>query len=102
MNLRLRELRESQHISVATMIERLGVKDSRYRKWESEAAAIPLEYAVRCCTILHCSMDELSGFKKLEISGEERELLTLYRACNDKGREYMLKVAEVTADMYHN
>lgn len=36
------------------------------------------------------------------LSMDERELLTLYRACNDKGREYMLKVAEVTADMYHN
>ena len=55
MNLRLRELRESQGISVATMIERLGVKDSRYRKWESQAAAMPLEYAMRCCSILHCT-----------------------------------------------
>lgn len=53
MNLRLRELRESQGISVATMIERLGVKDSRYRKWESQAAAMPLEYAMRCCSNLH-------------------------------------------------
>ena len=70
MNLRLRELRESQGISVATMIERLGVKDSRYRKWESQSAAMPLEYAMRCCTILHCTLDELSGRVQMTLTDD--------------------------------
>jgi len=97
MNLRLRELRESQNISVATMIERLGVKDSRYRKWESQSAAMPLEYAKRCCAILHCTLDELAGREQLTITADERELLTYYRRCNEKGRQYVLGVANVTA-----
>lgn len=100
MNLRLRELRESQNISVATMIERLGVKDSRYRKWESQAAAMPLEYAVRCCSILHCTMDELSGREQIALSDDERRLLALYRACGEKGRESLMNVAEVTARIF--
>ena len=100
MNLRLRELRESQNISVATMIERLGVKDSRYRKWESQTAAMPLEYAVRCCSILHCTMDELSGREQIALSDDERHLLDLFRACNQAGREYIIQLAETTAGMF--
>lgn len=97
MNLRLRELRESQNISVATMIERLGVKDSRYRKWESQAAAMPLEYAKRCCSILHCTLDELAGREQLTLTADERELLAYYRRCSDKGRSYVMSVASITA-----
>jgi transcriptional regulator with XRE-family HTH domain len=97
MNLRLRELRESQGISVATMIERLGVKDSRYRKWESQSAAMPLEYAMRCCTILHCTLDELSGRVQMTLTDDERELVMILRSLdNDEYRdEYrvLLKVA---------
>lgn len=43
MGIRLRQLREARGFTVAQMVERLGVKDSRYRKWESEAAAMPLK-----------------------------------------------------------
>lgn len=100
MNLRLRELRESQDISVATMIERLGVKDSRYRKWESQAAAMPLEYAIRCCSILHCTLDELSGRTQIALSDDERRLLDLYRSCTPQGREYLLGVAQVTSGLF--
>ena len=100
MNLRLRELRESQGISVATMIERLGVKDSRYRKWESQAAAMPLEYAMCCCSILHCTMDELSGREQIALSDDERRLLDLFRSCSPAGREYMLGIAETTVRLF--
>ena len=93
MNLKLRELRESQNISVATMIERLGVKDSRYRKWESQAAAMPLEYAMRCCSILHCTMDELSGREQIALSDDERELLEILRSLDEPERLVLMKVA---------
>lgn len=93
MNLRLRELRESQNISVATMIERLGVKDSRYRKWESQAAAMPLEYAVRCCSILHCTMDELSGREQIALSDDEREVLEIMRSLDKEEYRVFMKVA---------
>ena len=93
MNLRLRELRESQGISVATMIERLGVKDSRYRKWESQAAAMPLEYAMRCCSILHCSLDELSGRTQMTLSDDERELIGILRSLDEVDYRVLMKVA---------
>ncbi len=108
MGIRLRELREKQGLSVAQMIERLGVKDSRFRKWESEAAAMPLEYAIKACSILHCSLDELSGrsvpvdveYDSSHIVEDERRLLDLYRKCSRQGREYLLQVAEVTAGLF--
>lgn len=100
MNLRLRELRESQNISVATMIERLGVKDSRYRKWESQAVAMPLEFASRCCSILHCTMDELAGREQIALTADERRLLDLFRECSPRGREYLIGIAETTAKLF--
>jgi len=93
MNLRLRELRESQGISVATMIERLGVKDSRYRKWESQAAAMPLEYAIRCCSILHCTLDELSGRTQIALSDDEREIVRILRGLDENEHRVLMKVA---------
>ena len=96
MNLRLRDLREKRGLSVRQMCERLSVKDSRYRKWESEAAAMPLEYAMQACSILRCSLDELSGRVAPALSEDEQRLLDLFRACNATGREYILRLAETT------
>lgn len=86
MNFKLRYLRERRGLSVRQMYERLGVKDSRYRKWESEAAAMPLEYAVEACEILRCSLDELLGLVVPAPSDDEQRLLDLYRSTDDRGR----------------
>lgn len=93
MNLKLRELREQNGISVATMTERLGVKDSRYRKWESQAAAIPIEYAIACSRILHCTLDELAGRSPRNNTADELELLAIYRSANAQGRAAIMAVA---------
>lgn len=100
MGIRLRELREGRGFSVAQMVERLGVKDSRYRKWESESAAMPLEYAIKACSILHCSLDELSGRTPAALAADEQLLLDLYRHCTPKGRLYLSSVADVTARLF--
>ena len=100
MGIRLREIRERRGLSVSQMVDRLGVKDSRYRKWESEAAAMPLEYATRACTILRCSLDELSGRVVPALTEDEQKIIDLYHACSPKGREYLLQVAEVTASLF--
>ena len=101
MNLRLRELRESRGFTVATMIERLGVKDSRYRKWESESAAIPLEYALMCCQILKCSMDELAGREAPVMSADELRLVELYRAADTRGKTSIMRVADGESTLSH-
>ena len=100
MGLRLKELREAAHLSPRQMYERLGVKDSRYRKWESESAQMPLDYAIQCCSILHCTLDELMGRKVTPYSADERRLVDLYRRCSEKGRETLMGVAEVTAGLF--
>lgn len=97
MGIRLRELRERRGLSVAQMVSRLDVKDSRYRKWESGAAAMPLEYATRACSILRCSLDELSGRVIPALTEDEDRLLALYRQCSPTGREYLLQMADTTA-----
>lgn len=75
MNLQLRALREAHGLTPRQMYERLGVQDSRYRKWESETSQIPIDYAIMCCDILHCSLDELAGRRHVAMTADERELL---------------------------
>lgn len=45
--IKLRELRENRGISVKDMCRKLGVDDSRYRKWESGINGLPLEFLLR-------------------------------------------------------
>ena len=59
--IRLRELREAAGLEVKDMCRKLGVADSRYRKWESGTNGVPLDYALMICDVLHCTLDELSG-----------------------------------------
>lgn len=97
--LRLREFREASGLSVRDMCQKLGVEDSRYRKWESGTNGLPLDFAFGCCDIFHCSLDELSGRDPLTLSGDERELLALYRGSNAQGREAILAVARASSGM---
>lgn len=100
MDVKLRELREARHIKVSQMIERLGVKDSRYRKWESGSAQIPLEFACACADILHCSLDELAGRKTPNradvLSVEESRLITAYKIASDDTRDILDDIANRT------
>lgn len=94
MNLKLRYLRERRGLSIRQMYERLGVKDSRYRKWESGSAAMPLEYAVEACDVLRCSLDELLGVVVAAPTDDEQHLLDLYRATDERGRFTIMSAAE--------
>ena len=92
MMIRLRELREAQGLSVKDMCARLGVADSRYRKWESGTNGLPVDYAISCCSILHCTLDELSGRVGMSLAPDERELLSLYRSASPELRSAALAV----------
>jgi len=98
--IRLKELREAAGLDVKDMCRKLGVADSRYRKWESGTNGMPLDFALMTCDILHCSLDELSGHAPKALSEDESRLLDLYRSCSDKGRKSILQVATVTADLF--
>lgn len=92
MEIRLRELREAKGLKVSQMVQRLGVQDSRYRKWESNSAQIPLEFACRCADILQCTLDELAGRcvpEKPSISPAEHRMLDVYRDTSQEQR-YMI------------
>jgi len=98
--IKLRELRIQNGYSVRDMCEKLGVDDSRYRKWESGTNGLPLEYSLACCDIFHCTMDELAGRTPLSITADERRLLDLFRECSPRGREYLIGIAETTAKLF--
>ena len=98
--IRLRELRDAAGLEVKDMCRKLGVADSRYRKWESGTNGVPLDYALMICDPLHCSLDELAGHTPKVFTEDERHLLDLYRACNDKGRESLLQMADVTSNLF--
>lgn len=98
--IRLRELREAAGLEVKDMCRKLGVADSRYRKWESGTNGVPLDYALMICDVLHCTLDELSGHTPKVLTEDERNLLDLYRACSPQGRETMLAMAETTAQLF--
>lgn len=98
--IRLRELREAAGLEVKDMCRKLDVNDSRYRKWESGKNGMPLDFAMQVCDIFHCTLDELSGHTPKALSEDERRLLGLYRSCSEKGRESLMKVAEVTAGIF--
>lgn len=104
--IRLRELRELRGFTVKDMCRKLGVDDSRYRKWESGTNGLPLDFSLACCEILHCTLDDLAGrtvgveYDSTALSEDELQLVEMYRACNDKGREYLLRVSGVTAGLF--
>lgn len=90
--LRLRELRQAHGLEVRDMCARLGVKESRYRKWELGYNGLPADYAVMCCSILHCTLDELAGRVGPSLDDDERELLSLYRSASPELRSAALAV----------
>ncbi len=103
MGLRLRELREAHDLNVSQMCERLGVKDSRYRKWESETNAIPIDMACMCADILHCSLDELAGRERRPTAvasytdPRQARLNGLWTELSDAGKAHLLHAAESEA-----
>lgn len=100
MELQLRVLRDKRGLSIKQMYQRMQVKDSRYRKWESGSAAIPIEYAVEASDILHCSLDELVGRATPVLSSDEQRLLDLYRGADDRGRLAIMNVAKSMQGAY--
>ena len=97
MQIRLRELREGRNLTVAQMIQRLGIQDSRYRKWESNSAQIPLEYACMCADILKCSLDELAGRQmpdQPQIDTDEQYVIDCYRSTDARGKAAIMRTAE--------
>lgn len=98
--IKLRELREGYGYTVREMCAKLGVDDSRYRKWEAGTNNLPLDYSLMCCEIFHCTLDELAGRVPLSFSSDERKLLDLFRSCNAQGRELMIALAATTAAMF--
>jgi len=94
MGFRLREMRERRGLTTQQMVQRLGVKEDRYRKWEQGVNGVPLEHALACCEVLRCSLDELAGRVIPALAPDEQCLLDLYRSTDDRGRLVIMSVAE--------
>lgn len=97
--IRLKEIRLANHLEVRDMCRKLDVTDSRYRKWESGTNGMPLDYALMCCDIFHCSLDELSGHKVQPLSADEQYIVGVFRRCDPREREFLLRMAEAADEI---
>ena len=97
--IRLKEIRLANHLEVRDMCRKLDVTDSRYRKWESGTNGMPLDYALMCCDIFHCSLDELSGRRDQPLSADERYIISVYRNSSPREREYIMRMVQVADEI---
>lgn len=104
MTIRLKEVRERSKMTQREVAEATGIPLGTLRRWEQHKNEPDSDSLVLLADLYGASVDEMLGSKFADelsqLTDDERELLTLYRACNDKGREYMLQVAQVTAGLY--
>ena len=61
MNLRLRDLREDNHLTQAAIAEYLMCDQSLYSKYERLERPLPLEYACRLADFYGVTLDYLTG-----------------------------------------
>lgn len=80
-----------------------GVPLGTLRRWEQGVNEPDTDSLVVLLDLYGASADDVlgSGFHVAPaLSDDEQRLLGLYRACDERGREYLIQVAEVTMGLY--
>ena len=104
--LRIAEARNARGWSQEQLAEAVGTTQQTLQRWESgrtdpqvgkveavsAALGVTVSYLLGVSDEMYPTVDGLSP--------DERHLLDLYRRCNDKGRESLLQMAEVTAGLF--
>ena len=103
--LRIAEARQIRNWSQEQLAEAVGTTQQTIQRWETGAVDPKIGKVEAISAALGVTMSFLLGVDSIEydsaqLTGDERRLLNLYRRCDQKGREYMLQVAEVTAGLF--
>jgi transcriptional regulator with XRE-family HTH domain len=90
----LRRIRRASGMSIRQIAAKLGIKEDRYRKWETGTTSMNVVQAAEVADILDCSIDELVGHETDQLSTNEHKLVRLYRSANEQGKSAIMAIAE--------
>ncbi len=103
----LKDARKRAGFTQTQVVEISGIPLGTLRRWEQGVNEPNIDAIIQLADIYNVSTDELLGsdFASTEydtnrLSDNEQHLVDLYRKCSQKGREYLLGVAEVTAGLF--
>lgn len=104
MELQLRKLRRSKHLTQEELGIQIGQTARVLGAWEREETALPIDEAARIADVLECTLDELAGRdfhpdQAGALTSEEGRLLGLYRDANAQGQSTIMGVAEIQQGM---
>lgn len=108
LNKKLKEMRESQGLSLMKVAKALNVSDASVFNWENGVEP-KASYIIKLADFFGCTTDELLGRENygtgnIEIIGEkltndEREILTVYRTLNKDGKTAFLSMVKNLATL---
>ena len=79
----IRQARLAAHLDQAQLAEELGVTPGAVGNWERCIARPDIDTIPRLCSILHLSVTDLLGLEpELTLTGDERDVVRLYRELN--------------------
>lgn len=100
----MKDARNRAKLTQAQASEASGIPLGTLRRWEQGVNEPPIEAIVQLADLYGVSTDELlgsgyadAGREQVTLTADERELLAYYRRCSDKGRSYVMGVANVTS-----
>ena len=103
----LKSVRRKYGYTQQQVSDALSIPLGTLRRWEQGVNEPDTASLVLLADFYGCSTDELLGsrfvsieYDSAQLTGDERRLLNLFRSCDQKGREYLLQVAEVTAGLF--
>ena len=97
--LRIAEARISRGWSQEELAHAIGTTQQTVQRWESGQTDPQVGKVMSISAALGVTVSYLLGVEPLSsdsLTDEERELLSTFRACNETGREYILRLAETT------
>ena len=104
--MKLKEARNLTGMKQKEVAEKTGIPLGTLRRWEQGVNEPDTDSLVLLADLYGVSTDVILGSsfssknEVQQLSADERELIRLFRSCDQRGREYMMQMAEVTATIF--
>ena len=102
--LRIAEARMARGLSQKDLAVLLGTSQQTVQRWESGVTDPKIGQIQAVSAALGVTVSYLLGLSSSDVNdgatGDERELLDLFRLCSDYGRECIMQVARTTAKLF--
>ena len=90
----MKECREQNGMSQKYVAIELKIAPAQISKWESGVTAPSIEHLIDLSRLYHVTVDYLIGNKEPDAS-ESKEIVSLYSAMNDHGRQKLIEYAQL-------